>query len=163
MAGASTSRYSDEDILYENLSDDEIEVLLLSEVLEEKEPPAACSTAGLLDLQRMTADSSWKLLRFEKWHLQRLAYALLLPTVIYTTKGSAIKRDEALAITLRRLAYPNRLYELEPLFGRHSSTLSLVASQVVSHINAKFGHLLKDFTCHEWINLQEFAEVSVAY
>ncbi|KAG0444116.1 hypothetical protein HPB47_014155 [Ixodes persulcatus] len=60
--------------------------------------------------------------------------------------------DEALAIGLRRLANPNRLCDLELMFGRLSSTLSIVSNQEHRHIAHTFGHLLRDLTAHSWLN-----------
>ncbi|KAH8019765.1 hypothetical protein HPB51_021800 [Rhipicephalus microplus] len=57
-------------------------------------------------------------------------------------------------MTLRRLAYPNRLCDLETIFNRHSSMISCVVSKVMSHIEYYFGHLLADLTVHGWMNLQ---------
>ncbi|KAG0434318.1 hypothetical protein HPB47_019192 [Ixodes persulcatus] len=47
------------------------------------------------------------------------------------------------------------------MFGRHSSTLSIVSNQVHRHIAHTFGHLLRDLTAHSWLNpdqLDVFAE-----
>ncbi|KAL1444353.1 hypothetical protein MTO96_029902 [Rhipicephalus appendiculatus] len=49
-------------------------------------------------------------------------------------------------MTLRRLSYPNRWYDIEPLFGRASSTMSSIVSEVMPHIDRAFGHLLGDLT-----------------
>ncbi|KAH7982794.1 hypothetical protein HPB52_007162 [Rhipicephalus sanguineus] len=69
---------------------------------------------------------------------------------------------EALCMTLRRLAYPNRLCELETMFNRHSSVISSVVSKVMSHIEYYFGHLLADLTVHRWMNLQNLELFSQA-
>ncbi|KAG0426244.1 hypothetical protein HPB47_026631, partial [Ixodes persulcatus] len=48
--------------------------------------------------------------------------------------------------------YPNRLCDLELMFGCHSSTLSIVSNQVHRHIAHAFGHLLRDLTAHSGLN-----------
>ncbi|XP_075553687.1 uncharacterized protein LOC142586292 [Dermacentor variabilis] len=85
--------------------------------------------------------------------LRRLQSALLVPDVISTPQIVLVPGDEALCITLRHLSYPNRLCELEQLFGRHYSVISSVTSYVLSHIEDKFVHLLKDVNNHTWVDL----------
>ncbi|KAG0429358.1 hypothetical protein HPB47_023673 [Ixodes persulcatus] len=88
--------------------------------------------------------------RLTKEDLPHLRSALRIP-----------ERDEALAIGLRRLAYPNRLCDFELMFGRHFSTLSIVSNQVHRHIAHTFGHLPRDLIAHSWLNpdqLDVFAE-----
>ncbi|KAH7955283.1 hypothetical protein HPB52_000087 [Rhipicephalus sanguineus] len=70
---------------------------------------------------------------------------------------------EALCMTLRRLAYPNRLSDLETIFNRHSSVISSEVSKVMSHIEYYFGHLLADLTVHSWMNLQNLELFSQRY
>lgn len=154
------SSASDLDILIENLSDDEIEVLLLSELLEEAEPAPSFLTKGRFDMKSITPLEARNLFRFEREDIPRLRAALKLPARLYIANGTAIDGDDALAIALRRLAYPNRLCDLEMLFGRHMSTLSAVSNKVTDHILSTFGHLLKDFKCHDWLDVEEFASVS---
>ncbi|KAL1440359.1 hypothetical protein MTO96_001186 [Rhipicephalus appendiculatus] len=67
-------------------------------------------------------------------------------------------------MTLRRLSYPNRCYDIEPLFGRASSTMSSIVSEVMAHIDRAFGHLFDDLTTHTWLTLDDlnvFSQVSV--
>ncbi|KAG0419458.1 hypothetical protein HPB47_004074 [Ixodes persulcatus] len=54
---------------------------------------------------------------------------------------------------LRRLAYPNRPFDLESVLGRHSSTVSIIANLVMSHVHEKFSHLLSDMNDHSWLSL----------
>ncbi|KAL3217739.1 hypothetical protein MRX96_050943 [Rhipicephalus microplus] len=69
---------------------------------------------------------------------------------------------EAFCMTLRRLAYPNRLCDLERIFNCHSSLISSVGSKVMSHIEYYFGHLLANLTVHGWMNLQNLQLFSQA-
>ncbi|KAH6935730.1 hypothetical protein HPB50_008671 [Hyalomma asiaticum] len=82
--------------------------------------------------------------RFDKDDLDDLIAALLIPSEVM----------KALCMTLRRLAYPNRLCDMELLFNRHSSVISSVVSKVMSHVEYHFAHLLADLTVHRWLNLQ---------
>ncbi|KAL1476683.1 hypothetical protein MTO96_036332 [Rhipicephalus appendiculatus] len=51
--------------------------------------------------------------RFEKADIRKLRVALRIPETVVTTQRVPVPGDEALCITLRRLAYRNRLKDLE--------------------------------------------------
>lgn len=51
--------------------------------------------------------------RFEKNDIGRLKAPLLIPDTMYTAQRVALSQEEALCITLHRLAYPNRTSNLE--------------------------------------------------
>ncbi|KAG0435966.1 hypothetical protein HPB47_018220 [Ixodes persulcatus] len=74
-----------------------------------------------------------------------------------TARRLAASGDEALAIGLKRLAYRNLLSELYLMFGRHSSTLSIVHP----HIAHTFGHLLRDLTAHSWLKPDQLDVLAV--
>ncbi|KAH7980298.1 hypothetical protein HPB49_014491 [Dermacentor silvarum] len=61
---------------------------------------------------------------------------------------------------LRRLAYPNRWWDLEPLFGHHASAMSSIVGMLFSHIDSTFGHLLDDLNNHSWLRLSDLEEFS---
>ncbi|KAH7965270.1 hypothetical protein HPB49_005786 [Dermacentor silvarum] len=91
--------------------------------------------------------------RFDKHDVRRLHRALRLPEVVSTPQCVNISGVESLCLTLRRLAYPNRLQELEPLFGRHYSVISSATNAVLAHIESTFGHLLRDVNNHLWLDV----------
>ncbi|KAL1447217.1 hypothetical protein MTO96_028603 [Rhipicephalus appendiculatus] len=100
--------------------------------------------------------------RFEKEDIPRLRVALRIPETVVTAQRVPVPGDEALCITLRRLAYPNRLKDLEDFFGRHSSTISSLTTKVLRHIDEKFFHLLDDVNNHSWLTidtLENFSKV----
>ncbi|KAH7934570.1 hypothetical protein HPB51_029064 [Rhipicephalus microplus] len=70
-----------------------------------------------------------------------------------SVQGVVVPGEEALLMTLRRLAYPNRWCNLEPLFGRATCTMPSVVSQVMSHVDRVIGHLLNNLTTHTWLTL----------
>lgn len=81
-----------------------------------------------------------------------------------SAQGVVVPGEEALLMTLRRLAYPNRWCNLEPLFGRATCTMPSVVSQVMSHVDRVIGHLLNNLTTHTWLtldNLNVFSQVSL--
>ncbi|KAK9257500.1 hypothetical protein V1507DRAFT_14204 [Lipomyces tetrasporus] len=71
-----------------------------------------------LSLDNMLDDDIRLKFRFTKLQLQILAEELLLPEFIITESRYKAHKLEALCLLLRRLAYPNRLYDLVVTFGR---------------------------------------------
>ena len=51
---------------------------------------------------------------------------------------------EGLHIMVRKLAYPNRLSDLVPIFGLHSTHLSSLFNKMVNHVYDIFGHLVRN-------------------
>lgn len=125
----------------------DIEDLLLLEVFSvERRGPL--SAHGLFSIDDTDDGVFRTLFRFEKDDLRRLRSVMLLPDVVYSAQKVPVPGDEALCITLRRLAYPNRLCELERTFGRHYSVISSVTNKVLCHIHDNFEHLVDDMNSH---------------
>lgn len=100
--------------------------------------------------------------RFEKQDILRLALALRIPEHFTTVGGHKTTCIEGLCILLRRLAYPNRLVDLEPLFGRSGPGLSEIANFVCDLIYNNFGHLLSHLRNLPWLNLDRLRTYSQA-
>lgn len=67
---------------------------------------------------------------------------------------------EAFCILLRRLAYPNRLVDLEEKFGRAKSSLSSISNTVLDIVFANKSHLLHDLRNLNWlteVRLRQYA------
>ncbi|EEC15542.1 hypothetical protein IscW_ISCW010511, partial [Ixodes scapularis] len=79
------------------------------------------SERGLLNVDRLDDEMFRSMFRFRKEHIGELQRALLMPETITSAQGVQMDGEEALYVTLRRLAYPNRWIDLEGVFGRHSS------------------------------------------
>ncbi|KAH9372133.1 hypothetical protein HPB48_000769 [Haemaphysalis longicornis] len=87
-----------------------------------------------------------------------------MPDKVVSAQRVPVPGREALCMTLRCLAYPNRLADLEMMFNRHLSVISSVVNQVLAHVEYHFGHLLYDLTTHTWLNLdslERFSEVRI--
>ncbi|KAG0444263.1 hypothetical protein HPB47_013991 [Ixodes persulcatus] len=80
--------------------------------------------------------------RFTKEDPPHLRSPLRIPVTL-TTNGW-VRAEEA------------GLCDLELMFGRYSSTLSIVSNQVHRHIAHTFDHLLRDLTAHSWLNPDHF-------
>ncbi|CAN8015203.1 unnamed protein product [Ixodes persulcatus] len=129
-----------------------------------EEPPTRRfkSERGLLNVERLDDEMFRSMFRFRKEHIGELQRALLMPETITSAQGVKMDGEEALFVTLRRLAYPNRWVDLEGVFGRHSSVLSSVTSRVMLHINNTFGHLLDDLNIHRWLDVAKLEHMSRA-
>ncbi|KAH7978494.1 hypothetical protein HPB49_005736 [Dermacentor silvarum] len=160
------SNYSvlSDDLLLHALSRREIDDLCLLQ--PEPAPRRTLNEHGFLDVEAMDNDVFYRMFRFEKIDFRDLVSTLQIPEEVVSAQRVRVSGNEALCITLRRLAYPNRLCELELLFNRHSSVLSSVVSTVLAHIEYHFDHLLADLTTHQWLNLlaiENFSEATKLY
>lgn len=144
-------------LLYLNLSWSDLEDLFLG--FREPAPRQYKSSSGLLDINRLDDEDFRRMFRFEKEHLDLLTTSLLLPEKFTSSQGVTVSGREALLMGLRRLAYPNRWCDLEPIFGRHSSSMSSIVSKLFGHIECTFGHLL-DLTNHQWLTVRSLAQFS---
>ncbi|CAG2231528.1 unnamed protein product [Mytilus edulis] len=82
---------------------------------------------------------------------QRKLYVLIAPR-----QGGI----DGLCMVLRRLAYPCRLEDLEYIFGRSKTELSLIINEVLDYIHDNHCHLLSDFNM-SWLSqesLERFAD-----
>ncbi|XP_040358411.1 protein ALP1-like [Ixodes scapularis] len=109
-----------------------------------------------------TSGRSKGALDLKKMDLEDLVAALKIPAEVKSAQRVRVPGYEALCMTLRRLAYPNRLCDLERTFGRHSSVISSVVSTVMAHIEYQFGHLLSDLTNHKWLDVPCLKKLSEA-
>ncbi|KAJ8916944.1 hypothetical protein NQ315_013416, partial [Exocentrus adspersus] len=95
-------------------------------------------------------------------HLLQLTEALRIPQIIRTNDRHVSTGLEGLCICLRRLVYPNRLTDLEPLFGLSAKHLSDIANTVVRHIYLHFHHPLTNLRNLPWLNYNKLQQYSQA-
>ncbi|KAM7290359.1 uncharacterized protein ISCGN_027004 [Ixodes scapularis] len=139
---------------------DEIEELFFLD-MEYPVPRRFRSGRGYLDVLSIDSEAFRQQLCFEQIDLTELCSTLRVPDTIRTAQNVAIPGHEALCILLRRLSYPNRLCNLEGMFGRHSSTLSTATTVVLNHLTSTFRQPTADLSAHTWLNctsLDEFSE-----
>ncbi|KAH7985070.1 hypothetical protein HPB52_024330 [Rhipicephalus sanguineus] len=131
-------------------------------------PPLRCRRCSVLCDRLLYLDLSWTEIEDlfvgyrspkQRDDLPVLTEALKVPT-IRSSQGVTVSGEEALLMGLRRLAYPNRWWDMEHLFGRHSSALSSIVSQLFGHIDSTFGHLLADVNNHSWLSLSDLEQYS---
>ncbi|KAH8031551.1 hypothetical protein HPB51_019154 [Rhipicephalus microplus] len=138
-----------------------IDDLLIMDLLQ-PQPRRNLHENGVLDIDAIDGTTFYRNFRFHKGDLDDLIAGLLIPGEVMSAQRVQVSDREALCMTLRRLAYPNRLCDLETIFNRHSSVISSVVSKVMSHIEYYFGHLLADLTVLGWMKLQNLQLFSQA-
>nr|XP_050030147.1 uncharacterized protein LOC126526282 [Dermacentor andersoni] len=109
------------------------------------------SQRGLLDIDNIEPSLFRQQFGFEKEDFNDLFRALKRPDTMKSAQNVIVRSREALCVTLRHLAYPNRCCDLEAIFGRHSSVMPSVASEVIFYTVSEFQHLLEDCNNHDWL------------
>ncbi|KAH9381814.1 hypothetical protein HPB48_016338 [Haemaphysalis longicornis] len=147
-------------LLYLDLSWTDLEDLFLG--YREPKPRQYKSSGGLLDVNSFDEEEFQRMFRFAKRHLDLLKGELRVPDIIRSSQGVKVSGQEALLMGLRRLAYPNRWWDLESMFGRHLSSMSSVVSILFNHVETTFGHLLEDLNSHQWLTVDDLPELAEA-
>lgn len=164
MADASYEEDVLEEMIFSELSSDQLAAIILSELSELPER-TLYSNRGFIDTASMTDAECRQMFRFEKDDLERLRTCLQIPDVVKNCQGIKVSGKEALCMCLRRLSYPNRLCDLQREFGRAESTISLLTNDIMRHIVGTFGHLLEELKANKWLTqgtLKSLADVSTS-
>ena len=130
-------------ILLQSFDDDDIsedEFLLLYDVNTFKNPDFPYECYGKFDLNDMDDSECLSEFRFHKSDLSVLSVALHPPNYFICQQGTICDGIEGLCIALRRFAYPCRLSDLIPRFGRPVPELSMISSLVVDTIYQEHNH-----------------------
>ena len=83
--------------------------------------------------------------RFEKYDIDVLAEALEVPERFICPQGTVVDGLEGLCILLKRLAYPCRLSDMIPRFGRPVAELSMISTTVLNFLYDTHAHHLTRF------------------
>ena len=89
----------------------------------------------------LSDDECVQLFRLKKDDIFNLTTLLHLPDKLVGSNGPFCTGLEGLCVMLRRLAYPNRLTDLVPIFGLHPTHLSIICNMVLEHVHLNFEHL----------------------
>lgn len=139
---------------------DDEELLLLLEENTSKNLDIPYWKYNNFDLDSLSDDECRSDFRFNKHDIYSLLDVLDLPEKITCPNRFFVYNDEALCMLLRRFAYPCRLEDLVPRFGRAVPQISMVVNQTMDLIFDKYSHLLSDLN-QPWlapVRLSEFAE-----
>ena len=144
-------------------NDDDDLVHLLLQDLQDRMPRGVTydATWPPFDLNNFTDDQCWSLFRFYPTDIHKLCELLQLPEQIVVVNRCTSTRLDAMCMVLRRFAYPNRLCDLERLFSRPTSTLSMIINKTIGLIWTSHRHRLTSLNV-PWLQpaqLQEYADV----
>lgn len=112
------------------------------------------SNKGAFNLNSMEDEEVFINFRFHREDLERLQSALNIPNVVEPPPRYRITGQTALCVLLRRLAYPNRLTDLENMFGLSSPALSATANYLIKYLEGHKGYLLYNLKNVKYINQQ---------
>lgn len=119
-------------------SDEEMILLYyIDEVLDRKQITCRFNMNSFTDAEFKA------IFRFYKNDFNRLLNLLNLPQIIKLSNRIITNNMEMLLIVLRRLSYPNRLMDLESMFGRSSSEISRIFNVGIEFVYSKSKHLLE--------------------
>ncbi|KAJ8914010.1 hypothetical protein NQ315_012033, partial [Exocentrus adspersus] len=99
--------------------------------------------------------------RFRRLDIPRLAMVLQIPDPVVVSRVF-LPSTNALCILLRRISYPNRLVDLERIFGYSSPVLSQVARTISDFIDANFGAKLDNLGNNHFLNRNKVEEYAQA-
>ena len=127
-------------LLYADNIISDAEFVLLYETFTSKNPDFPYDSYERLNLDSMNAAECKAEFRVEKQDVPRLVQALQLPPVFKCEQRSICDDMEGLCMLLKRVAYPCRLSDMIPRFGRPVSVLSLIINHVIDYIYDVHGH-----------------------
>jgi hypothetical protein len=84
-----------------------------------------------LDIEKLTNDQCRTMFRFDRDDIKILCHTLKIPEKIICENHTTATNIEGLCIVLRRLAYPCRLDDLEPVFGKSKAEISHIFNYVL--------------------------------
>ena len=117
---------------------------------------SSISYVGLEDISEAEVKAEF---RFAPSQIDLLSQALRIPGTFTCSNGTVASGEEGLLMLLKRFAYPCRLTDMIPRFGRSAPEISLILAEVTDHIVNFQGHLLQDLD-QPWLQpqyLEEFA------
>ena len=103
------------------------------------------------ELQNFGGEEFRQFFRFTKTDVQILCDKLAIPPIMESVTRHKWSGLEGLCLVLRRLAYPNHLCDLIPLFGRSLTDLSIVFNETLQFIHTRHKHHVSSLT-QPWID-----------
>ncbi|XP_055349054.1 uncharacterized protein LOC129595944 [Paramacrobiotus metropolitanus] len=115
-----------------------------------------------LDLKAMPRDRLRHFFRIKSYEdFQRLSQCLQIPDTISCDNRCQVSGEFALAVVLRRLAYPNRWRDCADLLGREATQLSRIFNATINFLYDKHGHLLRSLG-QPWLGADNIAAYAAA-
>ena len=98
----------------------------------------------VFSLDACTEEQCKTMFRFYREDIYSLCMYLHIPDSIVAENNSKARGIDALCMLLRRFSYPNRLSDLQYIFGRSESELSLLIKAMLNHIYENFSYLVSN-------------------
>lgn len=147
-------------VLYDGGEVSDEEFLLLYEAYSSKNLDLPYKEYGRFQLEEMDVDECIDKFRVRKNDIPLLLEILQIPEFIKCPQGSTFNGLEGLCLLLRRLAYPCRLSDLIPMFGRSPPELSMINNEMINILFELHGQRLT--TWNQFLlnphNLQRYAD-----
>lgn len=86
--------------------------------------------------------------RFEKQDIPLLVQALRMPAAFKCPNGTICDSTEALCMVLKRYAFPCRLSDMIPIFGRSVPEISMITNEVTNWIYTNHHHRITQWNHH---------------
>ena len=112
----------------------------------------------VVQLEDMTESEVKADFRFTPSEINLLGKALRIPEKFICPNGTVASGEEGLMMLLKRFAYPCRLSDMVPRFGRSVPELSLILAEVTDHVVNTQGHLLQDLD-QPWLQPYHFGRI----
>ena len=124
---------------------DDEELLLLVSALDMEQRNEPVNYGPRLDLDSLTDKKCLEIFRFRKEEIRELCILFRLQNNFVFVNGTTWTAEEGLCVVLRRLSYPNRLVDLEGVFGRCATSLSIIFNTTCIFIVNTWRHHLENF------------------
>nr|CAI5856827.1 unnamed protein product [Callosobruchus analis] len=147
-----------EAVILAGADDEEIEYVILDNILIQRN----ILERRQFNLENMSEEEIKLNFRFDRADLHRLMDVLRIPPEVVTDTRNKVNGLTALCILLRRLAYPNRLSDLIPMFQMSVQSLSQFVNKMVNVLMENHSECLDKLNAVQWLNrdkLEFYAEV----
>nr|CAI5867325.1 unnamed protein product [Callosobruchus analis] len=146
-----------EAVILAGADDEEIEYVILDNILIQRN----ILERRQFNLENMSEEEIKLNFRFDRADLHRLMDVLRIPPEVVTDTRNKVNGLTALCILLRRLAYPNRLSDLIPMFQMSVQSLSQIVNKMVNVLMENHSECLDKLNAVQWLNrdkLEFYAE-----
>ncbi len=139
-------------------SEEEFMALMLSEAVEKIESGAVHTRFDRFRLDALSNEECRHNFRFNKEDIYVLCTLLGLPVHYKSARNRIVWSGlDGLCVVLRRLAYPNHLGDLVPMFGRSVSEISEIFNCTLHDLHTMHSHRISSIT-QSWVHHEEFAQ-----
>jgi nuclease HARBI1 len=117
----------------------------------------------IYDLKTVSDFNALKLFRFTVPQINDMIDAMQLPPSIITDSKHTVSTFDAMCILLRRLVYPNRLFDLTTPFGMSNTTLSRIINGMAMELGNRFNDFIALWPGLSIDRVHEYSDVVSAH